>query len=217
MAEAPATDWHGDSPDLLVANTTWDRLLTALQETSGEQFTVRGSNINPWWGWLHESISAREWPLLGGEHRGRAYLLGQVIGPGATADRIPALAAAIDDVVLGYTYDDKTGWEQIVVADRQQLSRFRVISGWGEHSEGVALERESEGINGILNGLGFNPNACLDEGQVHRLTWTMLDPEQQAEAHRRLYLGPLRMRIDHIQQAGAEAIGAAYDDWTTEE
>ena len=178
---------------------------------------MRGDNTNPWWAWLHVSISAREWPLLGGEHGGRAYLLGQMIGPGATADRIPALAAAAGQLVRGYSYDDKTGWEQIVVARGQRLSRFRVISGWGEHSEGVALERESEGINGILRALGFEPNAWLDEGQVNRLTWTMLDPEQQAEAHRRLYFGPLRMRIDHIQQAGAEAIGAAHEDWTAEE
>jgi hypothetical protein len=216
MAEAPTTDWHGDSPDLLVANTTWDRLLTALQETSGEQFSVRGSNTSPWWGWLHESISVREWPLLGGEHGSRAYLLGQAIGPGSTADRVPALAAAISDVVLGYTYDDKIGWEQIVVARGQQLLRFVVLSGWGEHSEGVALEGESEGIHGILSGLGFTPNAWLDEGQVHRVTWTMLDPEQQAEAHRRLYFGPLRMRIDHIQQAAAEDL-AGMTDWTAEE
>ena len=96
------------------------------------------------------------------------------------------------------------------------MLRFRVISGSGEHSEGVALEGESEGISGILSGLGFNPNAWLDEGQVHRLTWTMLDPEQQAEAHQRLYFGPLRMRIDHLQQAGAEAIRGSYD-WIFEE
>ena len=70
-----------------------------------------GPRVGAWWAWLHASISARECPLLGGEHRGRAYVLGQVIGPGATADRIPAPAAAIGDVVLGYTYDDKTGWE----------------------------------------------------------------------------------------------------------
>jgi hypothetical protein len=68
----------------------------------------------------------------------------------------------------------------------------------------TALEGESEGINGILSGLGFDPNAWLDEGQVHRLTWTMLDPDQQAEAHTRLYFGPLRMRIDHIHQTAVE-------------
>jgi hypothetical protein len=123
---------------------------------------MQGSNTSPWWQWLNESVSAKAWPLLGGEHLNRAYLLAQRMGPGATADRIAALAAAIRDVVLGYTYDDKTGGEQIVVARGQQLLRFVVTTGWANHSEGQVLEGEADGIAGILPGLGFNPNAWLD-------------------------------------------------------
>ena len=212
-----ATDWHGDSPDLLVANTSWNRLLSALEATSGEQFSIRGENTVPWWAWLNESITSRTWPLLGGEHDGRAYLLGQRLGPAATADRLPALAAAIGNLVLGYSYDDTTGWEQIVVAQDVQLLRFRVISGWGDHSEGLPLEAESEGIHAIVGALGFNPSAWLDAGQVQRVAWTILEPERQSDAHARLYFGPLRMRIDHIQQAAADAIRGGYDDCSDEE
>jgi hypothetical protein len=36
------------------------------------------------------------------------------------------------------------------------------------------------------------------------ILWTMLDSEEQPEAHARLYFGPFRQRVDWIHRAAME-------------
>jgi len=141
---------------------------------------------------------------VAGEFDGRSYALGDLLGPGDTPDRVTAMAANIGGVVLGYNYDDASGSEQLTVAQNSQLLRYTLETGWGDHREGDPLNGAESGIGGILQALGFNPDAWLEHGTVLRLTWKTLDALQDPEAHRRLYFGPLRMRADYVHQAARD-------------
>jgi hypothetical protein len=198
-------NWHMNRPDLLVANVQWAELLVALQETSDEQFSVEGPATSEWWAWIHEAGRSEDvWPLLVGDHEGRSYVLGDPLGLGGAADRVTAVAARIREFVLGYSYEDTTATEQLTVARGEELLRYTLLSNWGDHDEGARLEGEDLGIGGILQSHGFDPDAWLEQGTVLRMNWTMLDPDKNPEAHRRLYFGPLRMRVDDINQAALE-------------
>jgi hypothetical protein len=197
-------DWHANRPDLLVADAGWDRLLVALGQTSGERFVVLGLAPQPWWTWMYSGKAGDEWPLLAGDHEGRSYVLAEAIGVGGDADRVATLTALLGAVVLGYSFEDTTATQQLTVARGHDLLRNTLYSNWGNHEEGAPLPGEDQGIGGVLQALGFDPDGWLQRGTVLRVAWTPLDHERDAEAHRRLYFGPLRMRVDHIQQAALE-------------
>ncbi|MBI2756282.1 MAG: hypothetical protein HYX52_06200 [Chloroflexi bacterium] len=198
----PEIDWHINKPDLIVAGVGWDRLLQALRETSGEAFEVLGPALpGAWWEWLYSEKEGDAWPVLAGEYRGQAYVLADGIGPAMAADRVPLLAAHLDTTVVGYTYDDTSASCTLVVARESELVRFALNSMWGDHEEGEALAGENESTDLLLRHLGFDPGLWLAHGSTLRLHWGPLDPEAEPNAHHRLYFGPLRMRVDHIEQA----------------
>ncbi len=199
--------WHLDRPDLLVADVPWEQLIEALRSTSGERFEVLRTVSGDWWAWMyqqHPENRGRTWSLVAGGLDGRSYCLGDGLGVGSTADRVAALAAATGRLVLGYNYDDTTGSEFLVAARGTELLRFSFETNWGDHSEGDTLAGEEHGIGAILEAFGFDPDAWLERGTVLRVTWTMLDRDEDPVGHQRLYFGPLRQRVDHIERAALE-------------
>lgn len=87
------------------------------------------------------------------------------------------------------------------------MQRYVVESKWGNHSEGQPRPGETDGAHdpaafeAIASAHGFDLTRWLADGQVWRIRWTMLDPDTQPDKHKTLYFGPLRMRVDHIEEA----------------
>ena len=205
--------WHLNRPDLLVAGVGWGAVLPALRQTSGEAFEVVGPPLpGNWWDWQYSGKQGDAWPLLAGDHDGHSYVLTDSIGLAMAADRVPLLAAHLETTVLGYTYEDTAGTEMLTAARGPDLLRYTLRSNWGDHEEGEPLPGEAEGIEIVLRNLGFDPDAWLEHGTTLRLRWTPLEPDIEAEAHRRLYAGPLRMRVDHIEQAAREEFEGEAED-----
>jgi len=199
-----------DDLSLIVADVPWSQFLPALRETSGEQFSVRGG-AGEWMRFVHDQdpgADFRNWHLVGGELEGRSYVLAG-IGSFAVADRITALADTTGATVLGYNYLDITADAMLTAARGSRLLRYVLESNFGSHSEGDRLPGEpTDGppqapadFEAILRAHGFDADGWLEHGQAWAIGWTQLDAEAQPEAHHRLYFGPLRIRVDHIEQA----------------
>jgi len=126
-----------------------------------------------------------------------------------------ALAATTGAFVLGCNYLDITADATLTVARGPELLRYVRESNFGSHAEGARLPGEGDDppvspaeFTAILRAHGFDPDAWLQRGSKWAIAWTSLDREAQPEAHQRLYLGPLRMRVDHIEQAAlADMLG----------
>ncbi|MBV9595394.1 MAG: hypothetical protein JOZ87_00925 [Chloroflexi bacterium] len=207
----PSFGWQDlEDFSLLAADAPWSEFLLGLREVSAETFDLHGP-VDDWLGFVRQwdrTGSGRTWYVVGGEHEGRSYAL---VGIGALAnpDRITALASQTGGTVLGYNYLDMTADATLTAARGATLLRFTVESNFGNHSEGERLPGEpGDGLPhmpsdfaSILRAHGFDADAWLARDQKWGLIWTMLDAKTNPEAHRRLYFGPLRMRIDHIEQA----------------
>jgi hypothetical protein len=85
-----------------VAEVSWDALLPALRQTSGETFDVLGPLLpGNWWDWQYSRREGDAWPLVAGEYAGRAYVLSDRMGPAMAADRVAFLAAVLGGWVTG--------------------------------------------------------------------------------------------------------------------
>jgi hypothetical protein len=199
-----------DDLGLLAADVAWSRFLPALHDTSEELFEVRGRAGEEWLRFVHDQdpgADYKNWHLVGGELDGHSYVLAG-IGTLAVADRITALAAATGGIVFGYNYLDITADAMLTAARGSELLRYVYESNFGSHSEGNPLPGEPAAgpqfpvdFDAILRAHGFDADGWLDHGDVWAIGWTQLDAEASAEAHHRVYFGPLRMRVDHIEQA----------------
>ena len=207
----PSFGWQDlEDFSLLVADVRWSVFLPALRAVSAETFEIQG-HVDDWLGFVRQwdrTGSGRTWYVVGGEHEGRSYAVAG-IGALANPDRITALARPTGGTVLGYNYLDSTADATLTAARGPTLLRFTVASNFGDHAEGARLPGEpGDGLPrwpsdfaSIVRAHGFDADAWLAGGQKWGLIWTMLDAEANPEAHRRLYFGPLRMRVDHIEQA----------------
>jgi len=201
---------------LLVANVPWGALLPALRETSGESFEIRTS-VADWRAWLRDPRAAidlrRQSRLLAGELDDRSYVISGDVTLAGTADRITIVAARTGGLVVGYTWIDSTAFETRVAARGTDLLRYiHDIGDFGRHDEGIALDGESDHVDAALRHFGFDVDAWLDRGEKWDVLWTSLNPDEQPDAHRRLYFGPLRQRVDYIEQAVLEDMQASLED-----
>lgn len=207
-----------DDVGLVVADVPWEAFPAALRDTSGESFDVQGpvTDVTAWIKDLNARVSQlggwRTWSLLAGELDGRSYVTGDTIMVPSHADRIVALAAHTGGLVLGYTFQDISATGEVVAAQGSSLLRYALVSNWGEHDEGTPLPGETAdspawapyGFRDVLSTLGFDVDGWLHHGAKSDVLWTALDPEEQPEAHARLYFGPLRQRVDWIERAALE-------------
>jgi hypothetical protein len=207
----PSPQWFVQLGDvgLLVADVPWTPFLTALRETSGESFEV-GPAVTDWLGWLRNLPATDTWRkihVIGGNFQGRSYILSDHLVLASTADRITALAAHSGGTVVGYSWQDNSGFETLVAARGTRLLRYVHDAGeFGRHEEGEPLLQESDGADAALRQLGFDVDGWLEHGEKWHVLWTMMDAEQHPDAHKRLYFGPLRQRVDYIEQAALEDV-----------
>ena len=154
----------------------------------------------------------RSFPLLAGELNGRSYVVDYSLILPSTADRISALAAHSGGLVLGMGYQDTTGTSTVTAARGATLLRYAFDCAAGRHEEGAPLPGETpnapawtpKGFRNVLAALGFDVDGWLERGAKWDVLWTMLDAGEQPEAHERLYFGPLRQRIDELQNAALD-------------
>ena len=203
--------WENDI-GLVVADIPWKPFLEALRDTSGEAF-VEGEAVTDWMTWRQECPDERTATLLAGEHQGRTYVMADnpVIVP-AEADRIVALAAATDGMVLGHTYMDSIASGEGVAARGMRLLRYVVDSQYGKHEEGELLPGETSdytlgfpyGFRDVIAALGFDVDGWLEHGTKRNVFRSRLDRDEQPEAWARVYRGPLRQRTEWIDEVARE-------------
>jgi hypothetical protein len=210
-----------DDLGLITADAAWGDFLSALR-ASGESFEVRGP-VDDWLTFLRArdaGATYREWHVVGGSVSGRSYVLADT-GTLAVADRVSMLASATGRLMAGYQYLDITADAMLTVARGDELLRYTLETNFGQHAEGELLPGEpDDGLvqfptdaAAVLQQLGFDPDEWLRSGERLAVDWQSLDPEERPELHQRLYFGPLRMRVDHIQQAALAAMeGEDFED-----
>jgi hypothetical protein len=204
-----------DNYTLVAAEAGWDDFLAALRDTSHELFDVIGQ-VQHWRNWLGEyesgaSLRDTYWHLAAGELDGRSYIVDDT-GAFYGADRVALLAERLSALVIAHTYNDSTTASSLIAARGAEVLRYTYETQWGDHFQGAALPGEGGVIDDVFKAHGFDPEAWLDRGRVLGIRWRSIQPDDDSEQHRRLYSGPLRQAVDHIEQAALADLESEFED-----